>query len=389
MIFLERIYLDHAATSPLHPDVLEAMMPYLTEVFGNASSIHRTGRRARQALDEARAHIATELHVTPNTILFTSGGTEADNIALIGYAKANQHKGRHIITTQIEHHAVLHTCEQLEQEGFDVTYLPVDETGMISLDDFDQALRSDTILVSIMYGNNEVGTVQPISELGLKLKDHQAALHTDAIQAAGSLDLSIHQLHVDLLSVSAHKLNGPKGIGFLYVGEDITITPPFYGGEQERKRRAGTENIAGIIGLADSFVRASKEQIQKNEQYRTYKELFSAILKQEEIDFSINGHPSKSLPHILNISFPRVNVESMLVNLDLAGIEASSGSACTAGSIEPSHVLTAMFGEKNERAKTAIRYSFGIGNSEFEIETAARETAKIVKRYQKQQPFIV
>ena len=386
---MERIYLDHAATSPMHPDVLETMMPYLTEVFGNASSIHRTGRRARQALDEARAVIATELNVLPSTILFTSGGTEADNIALLGYAQANQHKGRHIITTKVEHHAVLHTCRQLEKAGFDVTYLPVDETGLISLEDFDAALRQDTILVSMMYGNNEVGTVQPISEVGQRLREHQAVLHTDAVQAAGSLDLSIHQLHVDLLSVSAHKLNGPKGVGFLYVGEDIQVIPPFFGGEQERKRRAGTENIAGIIGLAESFKYACANQEEKREQYRTYKEHFSAILKQEEIEFEINGHPELTLPHILNISFPRVNVESMLVNLDLAGIEVSSGSACTAGSIEPSHVLTAMFGENNERAKTAIRYSFGLGNTESEIERAALETAKIVKRYQKQQPFIV
>ncbi|MDQ0205428.1 cysteine desulfurase family protein [Alkalicoccobacillus murimartini] len=386
---MDRIYLDHAATSPMHPDILEVMMPYLTEVFGNASSIHHTGRRARQALDGARAMIATELNVRPQTILFTSGGTESDNIAIQGYAQANQHKGRHIITTQVEHHAVLHTCKQLEQLGFEVTYLPVDETGMISVEDVDAALREDTILVTVMLGNNEVGTIQPISDIGLKLRDHQAVLHTDAVQAAGSIDLSIHQLQVDMLSVSAHKVNGPKGVGFLYIGEDIKVTPPFFGGEQERKRRAGTENIAGIIGLAESFKYACYNQEEKRKQYRTYKERFSAILEHEEIQFQLNGHEDSQLSHILNISFPRVNVESMLVNLDIAGIEASSGSACTAGSIEPSHVLTSMFGEGNERAKTAIRFSFGLGNTESEIERAAQETAKIVKRFQQQQPFIV
>lgn len=386
---LERIYLDHAATSPLHPDTLEAMIPYMTEVFGNASSIHHTGRRARQALDEARAVIATELNVSPTTILFTSGGTESDNIAVIGYAMANRHKGNHIITSQVEHHAVLHACKQLEQQGFEVTYLPVDENGTVHLKDVVAALRFDTILVSIMLGNNEVGTIQSISDIGLGLRDHQAVLHTDAIQAAGSVDLSIHQLQVDMLSISAHKLNGPKGVGFLYIAEGLNVTPSFFGGEQERKRRAGTENVAGIKGLADSFKRANLTRREKNEQYLSYSERFSAILKQEGIEFHINGHPTERLAHILNLSFPRVNVESMLVNLDLAGIEASSGSACTAGSIEPSHVLTAMFGERNERAKSAIRFSFGLGNDLSEVERAAHETAKIVKRFQKQQPFIV
>ncbi|TSB45674.1 cysteine desulfurase family protein [Alkalicoccobacillus porphyridii] len=386
---MERIYLDHAATSPLHPDTLEAMMPYLTEVFGNPSSIHHTGRRARQALDEARAVIATELNVAPSTILFTGGGTEADNLALLGYAEANQHKGRHIITSKVEHHAVMHACKQLEQLGYEVTYLPVDQTGKIRIEDFYAALRPDTVLVSLMLGNNEVGTLQPVQEVGLSLRDHQAVLHTDAIQAAGSVDLSIHQLQVDMLSVSAHKLNGPKGVGFLYVAEGITVAPYSFGGEQERKRRAGTENVAGIKGLAESFRRACQERVEKNEQYNSYAEQFSAILKQQGIDFYINGHSTEKLAHILNLSFPNVNVESMLVNLDLAGIEASSGSACTAGSIEPSHVLTAMFGEGTERAKTAIRYSFGLGNDLSEIEKAAYETAKIVKRFQQQQPFIV
>lgn len=379
---MNRIYVDHAATSPIHPDVVEEMMPYYTEHFGNPSSIHQFGRKTRQLLDESRITAAKSIGAHPNNIMFTSGGTEADNAAIFGTAFAHRDQGKHIITTQIEHHAVLHACEELERQGFEVTYLPVDETGRISIQELKEALRDDTILVTVMYGNNEVGTLQDIPAIGELLKGHPAYFHTDAVQAYGVLPLHVDELNVDLLSISGHKINGPKGTGFLYIREGISISPSFFGGEQERKRRAGTENVAGIAGLAKAIAIAVEEGPIKAERYIGFKRTMLALFKEEGIEFLVNGHEEHSLPHVLNVSFPGVKSEVMLVNLDLAGIAASSGSACTAGSVEPSHVLTAMFGEK-ERTKNAIRFSFGLHNTSEEIEKTARETAKIVKRLQK------
>jgi cysteine desulfurase len=379
-MILERIYLDHAATSPVHPEVVHAMIPYMTEIFGNPSSIHFFGRQSRHAVDEARETIAKTIGAKTNEIIFTSGGTEADNLALIGVAMANRQKGRHIITTSIEHHAVLHTCHYLEKQGFDVTYLPVNEQGKISLTDLQQALRPDTILVSIMFGNNETGVLQPIQEIGMMLKEHPAYFHTDAVQAYGLIPIDVNELHIDLLSVSAHKINGPKGIGFLYVREGVKLTPHFYGGEQERKRRAGTENVAGIVGLQKAAEIAQQTMNEKAQLYRSFKEKMMAIFEQEGIHYAVNGDVDDSLPHVLNVAFFGTNVEAMLVNLDLAGIAASSGSACTAGSVDPSHVLVAMFGKESERIRSSIRFSFGLGNTAQQVEMAAYETAKIVKR---------
>lgn len=377
---MNRVYVDHAATSPMHPQVIEKMMTVMTSEFGNPSSIHAFGRQARHVLDEARATIAASIGARRNEIIFTSGGTEADNTALIGVAQANQAKGKHIITTAIEHHAVLHTSQYLEKSGFEVTYLPVDEAGLISVVDLQVALREDTILVSVMFGNNEVGTIQPIAEIGTILKEHQAYFHTDAVQAYGVIPIDVVELGVDLLSVSAHKMNGPKGIGFLYVRDGVKFQPYTYGGEQERKRRAGTESVPAIAGFAEAVKIAEQTMVDRGQQYRGYKDTILAVFNQVGLQYELNGYLEQSLPHVLNISFPGTNVESMLVNLDLTGIAASSGSACTAGSIEPSHVLVAMFGKQSERTKNSIRFSFGLHNTEAEIERVAHETVKIVHR---------
>lgn len=380
---MERIYLDHAATTPMHPRVIEIMMEVMNKNFGNPSSIHSFGREARHYVDLARETLARSIGAKENEIIFTSGGTEADNMALFGAAENNQHKGKHIITTQVEHHAVLHACQRLEKMGFEVTYLPVDETGEISLDDLKTALREDTILVSVMYGNNEVGTLQPIKEIGEILRSHQALFHTDAVQAYGIEDIDVNEMNVDLLSVSAHKINGPKGTGFLYVRDKVKLVPRAFGGEQERKRRAGTENVAAIVGFQEAVKIASEERLVKREKYQGFKKTFVEKLAAHNIEFSINGLLEKSMPHVLNLSFPGTNVEAMLVNLDLAGIAVSSGSACTAGSIEPSHVLVAMFGKESDVLINSIRFSFGFNTTEDQIIKTAEETARIVSRLTK------
>ncbi|MDH4420575.1 cysteine desulfurase family protein [Bacillus cereus] len=377
---MERIYLDHAATSPTHPEVVEKMIPYMTETFGNPSSIHFYGRQTRHAVDEARRACARSIHANPNEIIFTSGGTEADNLALIGVARANRHKGNHIITTQIEHHAILHTCELLEREGFEVTYLPVDETGRVQVSDIQKVLTEETVLVSVMFGNNEVGTMQPIAEIGKLLKEHQAYFHTDAVQAYGLVEINVKEFGIDLLSISAHKINGPKGVGFLYAGVNVKFEPLLIGGEQERKRRAGTENVPSIVGLQQAILLAEKTREQKNAQYEEFKDIMVSVFKNEGITFEVNGNLEYRLPHVLNISFTGMNIEPFLVNLDLAGIAVSSGSACTAGSIDPSHVLVAMFGKDSDQIRSSVRFSFGLGNTKKQIEKAAYETVKIVKR---------
>jgi cysteine desulfurase len=380
---MERIYLDHAATTPMHPRVIEIMMEVMNKNFGNPSSIHSFGREARHYIDLARETLARSIGAKENEIIFTSGGTEADNMALFGAAESNQHKGKHIITTQVEHHAVLHACHRLEKMGFEVTYLPVDEIGEISLDDLSTALREDTILVSVMYGNNEVGTLQPIKEIGEILKSHQALFHTDAVQAYGIEDVNVIEMNVDLLSVSAHKINGPKGTGFLYVRDKVKLVPRAFGGEQERKRRAGTENVSAIVGFQEAVKIASEERLARREKYQGFKKTFVEKLAAHNIEFSINGLLEKSMPHVLNLSFPGTNVEAMLVNLDLAGIAVSSGSACTAGSIEPSHVLVAMFGKESDVLINSIRFSFGFNTTEDQIIKTAEETARIVSRLKK------
>ncbi|MCL6573065.1 MAG: cysteine desulfurase [Bacillus sp. (in: Bacteria)] len=380
---MERIYLDHAATTPMHPLVIEKIVDVLNSTFGNPSSIHSYGREARHLLDGARSALAGSIGAKENEIIFTSGGTEADNMALFGVAESYQEKGKHIITTEAEHHAVLLACNKLEKNGFEVTYLPVDETGRISMEELRAAVREDTILVSIMYGNNEVGTIQPIQEIGQLLKDHQAIFHTDAVQAYGIEKIDVNECFIDLLSVSAHKLNGPKGIGFLYARSTVKLSPRSFGGSQERKRRAGTESIASIAGLKEAVLIASNERSTKRTRFLSFKDALKQRLRDLDVTFEVNGSLEHSLPHVLNLSFPGTSVETMLVNLDLAGIAVSSGSACTAGSIEPSHVLVAMFGNQSERLINSIRFSFGFTTTMEEIISAAEETAKVVSRLKK------
>ncbi|MFS0875385.1 cysteine desulfurase family protein [Solibacillus isronensis] len=374
------IYLDHAATSPIAPEVIDVMARAMAEESGNASSIHTVGRSARKALDDSRASLAAKVNAKPSEIIFTSGGTEADNMAIFGTAYARQKEGKHIITTAIEHHAVLHACEKLEKEGFTVTYLPVDKTGRIRAEQVKEALRADTILVTIMYGNNEVGTIQPIAEIGAILKEHNATFHTDAVQAFGLEKMDVEALHVDLLSVSAHKINGPKGIGFLYAKTGVKLTNILYGGSQEKKRRAGTENVPAIIAFAKAAELAGQSAQQRIEKYNGFKNILIEQFQQAGIDFHLNGHQMSVLPHVLNVTFPGTDVESFLINLDMAGVLVSSGSACTAGSIDPSHVLVAMYGQNAPELRSSIRFSFGLGLTDELVREAGKRTAEIVKR---------
>lgn len=377
------IYLDHAATSPMNGQVIEAMTTAMQEVFGNASSIHKAGREARKYLDDARELLAKSIGAQAGEIIFTSGGTEADNMAILGTVYARANEGKHIITTQVEHHAVLHTCEKLERDGFEVTYLPVDQKGRVAIEDVQKALRDDTILVTIMYGNNEVGTIQPIAEIGALLREHSAIFHTDAVQAYGLECIDVNELQVDLLSVSAHKINGPKGVGFLYQKAGTPLASYALGGAQEKKRRAGTENIPAIIAFATAVQVANELREEKRSLYNHFKQIMLAVFSQEKLAFHVNGDEVYSLPHVLNISFAGMEVESFLVNLDMAGIYVSSGSACTAGSIDPSHVLVAMFGQSAEELRNSIRFSFGQGLTEKDIQDAAEKTAQIVKKLAK------
>lgn len=378
--FMREIYLDHAATTPVADEVVQSMTDVYKNVFGNPSSVHSFGRKARKLLDQARHTIAGSIHANEKEIFFTSGGTEADNMAIIGTALANRDIGNHIITTAQEHHAVLHAAEYLETIGFEVTYLPVEENGRINMQAFKKALRNDTILVSIMYVNNETGVIQPIKEIAEIVKDHQAYFHTDAVQAYGLLEIDVKELHIDLLTVSAHKINGPKGIGFLYASDDVKMQTLFFGGEQERKRRAGTENVPAVAGFEKAVELIIENREERNEQYDKYKQIFIQQLKDEHVDFSLNGEEDYTINNIVNISFPDTNVEQVLTNLDLAGIAASSGSACTAGSVEPSHVLSAMFGSNHACTTNSIRFSFGSANTEENVAEAAKRIAGIIKR---------
>ncbi len=382
---MKRIYMDHAATSPLRPEVLEAMQPYLTDAYGNPSSLHAYGREARVALDSARHVIASCLNCDPRELVFTSGGTESDNTALFGAAWQRWSSGRnaspgHIITTSVEHHAVIHACQRLEELGFDVTYLPVDEYGRISLEEFAAAIRADTFLVSVIYGNNEVGTLQPIAELGQIARERGLLVHVDAVQALGVLDLDLRSLPVDMMSFSAHKIGGPKGVGLLYSRSSVKWTPLLYGGSQERNLRAGTENVAGIAGFAEAMKLVKREAGDRRNRLWELRHLFLDTLASElpaADTFLLNGHPTETLPQIINVSFPGLSTDTLLMNLDLSGIAASSGSACSAGSLEPSHVLKAM-GLSEERLRSAVRLSLGHGLTEEDVREAAIRVAKVV-----------
>ncbi|MBC1741923.1 cysteine desulfurase [Listeria welshimeri] len=378
-----RIYLDHAATSPIHPEVIQTMLGAITNTYGNPSSIHYAGREARKTLDEARHNIAENIHAEEKEIIFTSGGTEGDNLALIGTALAHKENGKHIITSQIEHHAVLKTCEYLETQGFEVTYLPVNAHGTVSAESVKNALRPDTILVSIMYGNNEIGTIQPIMEISEVLRYHQAIFHTDAVQAYGLLNINVTELGVDLLTTSSHKINGPRGVGFLYVKNGTRLVYQMHGGEQERKRRAGTENLAGICGFSAASSIMNNERELKKEEYVSFKKRMAEIWRSADIDFEVNGLEAHTLPHVFSVRFKGVSIEQLLMNLDMEGIAVSSGAACTAGTVDPSHVLVALFGESHPAIQETVRISFGLGNHLEEVETAATKISEVVTRLMK------
>lgn len=367
---MSEIYLDNAATTPMAPEVLATMNKEMKESWGNASTGYSYGRHSKLVMENSRHLIAQSINADDNEIVFTSGGTESDNTAIIQTALTRQNLGKHIITTAIEHEAVLKPLHFLEEHGFEVTYLPVDEYGEISLDDFKKALRDDTILVTIMMGNNEVGSRMPIHEIGEILKDHQAWFHTDAVQTYGLLPIDVKRDHIDMLSTSAHKLNGPKMIGFLYRRDGISFPSFIKGGDQETKRRAGTENVPAIAAFAKAVELDSPEEKQKlRERYYHFKQKIVQGLRDHGVDFEVNGKiDPNGLNHVLNLWFKGISTYVMQTDLDLAGIAVSGGSACTAGSIEPSHVLTAMYGADSPRISESIRISFGKVNTEEDID---------------------
>ncbi|EOT39906.1 cysteine desulfurase family protein [Enterococcus columbae] len=377
------MYFDHAATTPMHPLAIEEMAKVMANNFGNPSSIHSYGRHAHAKLSEARQKIAQTLGVAASEIIFTSGGTEGDNTAIIGCAWANQDKGKHIITTAIEHPAVLESMHFLEAQGFEVTYLPVDHEGMLDVEDVKSALREDTILVSIMFANNETGNLLPIAEIGALLADHPAVFHTDAVQAYGKVFIEPKALGVDLLSISAHKINGPKGVGFLYKDTKVKLASYLHGGEQEEKRRAGTENLPAICAMAKMATYHHQALLQAEQlPYHEWTEYLVAKLEQEKVDFKINGQLTSKLPHVLNLSFPGVDNQLLLMRLDLKHMAISTGSACTAGNVHPSHVLTAMYGEDSAYIRSGIRLSFGYGNTFEQIQAFTEELLAILHQLQ-------
>ncbi|MEK7215910.1 MAG: aminotransferase class V-fold PLP-dependent enzyme, partial [Chloroflexota bacterium] len=367
------IYLDHAATTPVRPEVLAAMLPYFSERFGNPSSIYSLAQNARKGVDGARASVARILGCRPAEVLFTSGGSESDNTAIKGVAFASRQWGNHIVTSAIEHHAVLHTCQFLEKFGFDITYLPVDALGLVALDDLEAALTDRTVLVSIMYANNEIGTVQPVPELAEVVRRRGKALgriipfHADAVQAAGALDLNVERLEVDLLSLSAHKFYGPKGCGVLYVRRGTPLLPQQQGGSQERYRRAGTENTPGIVGTARALELVVEEQDTESARLTGLRDRLCSGLSERIPRTRLNGHPMLRLPNNVNVSFEAVEGEPVLLGLDFAGVCASSGSACTSASLEPSHVLSAL-GLPADIAHASLRLTLGRENTEEDID---------------------
>ena len=385
MIDNKIIYLDHAATTALDSRVLSEMLPFFGEKFGNPSSVYTFASGNREAVNNSRRIIAETLGAKPSEIYFTAGGSESDNWAIKGAAFANRDKGKHIITTKIEHHAVLHTTEYLSEQGFDITYLDVDENGIISLYDLKQAIRPDTILISVMFANNEIGSIQPINEIGEIAKEHNILFHTDAVQAYAQLPIDVNDLNIDMLSASGHKFNGPKGTGFLYIKNGTKIDNFIHGGQQERGKRAGTENVPGIVGIGKAAILAHEsmsEHIQKETELRDY--IIDNILL--KIPYArLNGHRTKRLPNNVNFSFQFIEGESLLILLDMAGICASSGSACTSGSTDPSHVLTAL-GLPNEVARGSLRLTLGAENTKEEIDFVINQIIKNVEQLRSSSP---
>jgi len=381
-----RIYLDYAATTPTHPLVLKAMLPWFTDGFGNPSSIHSFGQEAKGAIEEAREKVAGLIRAKSEEIVFTGSGTEADNFAIKGVAYAKEHKGKHIITTAIEHHAVIEPCKFLEKRGFKVTYLPVDKDGLVDPGEVKKAITDETILISVMHANNEIGTIEPIEEIARITNDREICFHTDAVQTVGHLPVDVDELKVDLVSISAHKLYGPKGVGALYIRKGTKIVPFMHGGEQEHRRRASTQNVPGIVGFGKACELAQRKMVQEKERLEALRDkLISGIL--DRIDHvRLNGHPTQRLPNNVNISLEFVEGESILLNLDLVGIAASTGSACSSSVLEASHVLLAL-GLPHESAHSSLRLTLGQETTGKDIDYVLEKLPQIVKKLRAMSPL--
>jgi cysteine desulfurase len=381
-----RVYLDHNASTPVHPDVLAEMLPYFGEIYGNASSVHGFGRAAREGLDRARQRIATFLGVNPDEVVFTSGGTESDNLAIKGlaYAKATGH----VITSKIEHHAVLRTCQWLETQGFAVTYLGVDEHGQVDPDDVKRAIRPDTIGISVMHANSEVGAIQPITAIGAIAREHDVPLHVDAVQTFGKVPIDVDAMGISLLSLSGHKIYGPKGVAALWIRKGTRMVPVQHGGDHERRRRAGTENVSGIVGFGKAVELRGRDMTQEATRLTALRDRLWEGIRSRVPDVRLNGHPTERLPGTANISYRGVESESIVLGLDLKGVAVSAGSACTAGSVEPSYVLVAM-GTPLEWAMGAVRHSLGRSTAEADIDYVVESVEPIVRKLRAKVPVSV
>lgn len=380
------IYLDHAATTPTRKEVADAMYPYFTEKFGNPSSIYGIAAQNKNAISQARETIAKTLNAKPEEIYFTAGGTEADNWAIKSVAEVYKQKGNHIITTKIEHHAVLHTCQYLEKNGLEVTYLDVDENGKIKLEQLEKAIRPTTILISVMFANNEIGTIEPIKEIGKIAKSHDILFHTDAVQAYGQLPIDVDEYQIDMMSASGHKLNGPKGIGFLYIRKGLKVGPFIHGGAQERRRRAGTENVPGIVGLGKAVELAFSDMEERRKKETELRDYLMDRIMSEVPYVRVNGDRTDRLPNNVNMSFQFIEGESLLIMLDMKGICASSGSACTSGSLDPSHVLLAI-GLPHEIAHGSLRMTLGFENTKEDIDFTIDAIKGIVEKLRNMSPL--
>ncbi len=382
----KNIYLDHAATTPVRKEVVEAMLPFFTEKYGNPSSIYSIARDSKKAIEESREKIARAIGAEPREIFFTGSGTEADNWAIKGVAYANRQKGRHIITTAIEHHAVLHTCQYLESDGFEVTYLPVDADGLVTAEQVRAAIRPDTILISVMFANNEIGTIQPIAEIGKVAKEKGVYFHTDAVQAMGNVNINVAEMNIDMLTMSSHKFYGPKGIGALYVRKGVKLTSFIHGGAQERGRRASTENVPAIVGIAKALEITTENLEQYNKKLTALRDRTIEEIQQKIPFIKLNGHREKRLPGNVNFSFEFIEGESLLLMLDMKGIAVSSGSACTSGSLDPSHVLLAI-GLPHETAHGSLRITFGEENTDADVDYLMEVLPNIVQRLREMSPL--
>lgn len=380
-----KVYLDNAAATPVDKKVANKMQPYFTEVFGNPSSIYTSAQKAKHALEKSRIKVAEIFECSPEEITFTSGGTESNNLAILGTARASEKKGKHIITSAIEHHSVLHPCEQLEKEGFEVTYIPVNKHGIIDPQEVKNAVRKDTILVTIMYANNEVGTIQPIAKIGRMCKKRSIPFHTDACQATGYLPINVNKLHLDLMTINGSKMNGPKGAGVLFLRKGTNIVPILFGGEQEKQLRPGTENVPAIVGLTEALAIAQKNREKESKRLIKLRDYMIEEITRTIPKIKLNGHAEKRLPNNVNISFLDIEGEALLLRLDMMGIEASSGSACTSGSLDPSHVILSL-GVPYEIAHGSLRFTLGKSTTKKDIDYVLEKLPEIVKDLRSMSP---